>query len=456
MKIRGAHLALVSACALLASPLIVPPAKAATVVSSNTDVEGICNQIVDNATSVEVNRYGADCVISFRRVGTTVWSIPAGVTRIQTLIVAGGGGGGYDVAGGGGAGGLLYYGGETPKTPNGDTLTITSGSISINVGGGGAGATSITAYDGAESTGRGRNGSNSSITLPSSTVLTAIGGGGGNSRNNTSAAQNGGSGGGGGYGNGNGGTAGGNGTGSGTTLQGFAGGRLTSGSGAGGGGGGAGGVGVNWSDTNASLNGAGGPGLQYLISGTATYYGGGGGAGSWNNRGGPGGVGGGGAGGSMDSVTCRANCTSDALARTGGSGTANTGGGGGGSGNATNSSPAGSGGSGIVIIRYTLNLASTVTISVPGGGFTYNTSKNISATTNTGGFLTFLANGKFIAGCRNILVNVANSFTGTCAYKPKIRSSTVVTVNFKPSDSSYSTSSAASAAFFVASRTNRR
>jgi hypothetical protein len=456
MKNRGTHLALVSAYALLASLLIIPPAKAATVVSSNTDLDGMCTQTVDNASSVVVNRYGADCVISFRRVGTTVWTIPAGVTKIQTLIVAGGGGGGYDVAGGGGAGGLLYYGGETPKTPNGETLTVTSGTISIDVGGGGAGATSITAPFGADSTGRGGNGSNSSITLPSSTVLTAIGGGGGNSRNNTSAAQNGGSGGGGGYGNGNGGTAAGNGTGSGTTLQGFAGGRLTSGSGAGGGGGGAGGIGVNWSDSNASLNGAGGPGLQYLISGVATYYGGGGGAGSWNNRGGPGGIGGGGAGGSMDSITCRANCSTDTLARTGSSGTANTGGGGGGSGNATNASPAGSGGSGIVIIRYSLNLASTTTIAVPGGGFTYNTAKNISATTNTGGFLTFLANGKFIPGCRNILVNVANSFTGTCAYKPRIHGTTVVTVNFRPNDSSYSASSATSATYFVASRSNRR
>lgn len=456
MVLRRRRLAALSIYALIASFTVVPVASAATVASSNSDASGTCTQTVDNATNVVVNRYGADCVVSFKRVGTTEWTIPTGVTKIQTLIIAGGGGGGYDVAGGGGAGGLLYYGGETPKTPNGETLTITAGTISITVGGGGAGATSTTTPFGADATGRGVNGSNSSITLPSSTVLTAIGGGGGNSRNNPNRAQTGGSGGGGGYGNGDGGSAAGYGTGLADTLQGYPGGRLTSGSGAGGGGGGAGGFGVNWSDGNVSLNGAGGPGLQYLISGSATFYGGGGGAGSWSYAGGPGGIGGGGTGGSMDRFTCRTNCSTDALARTGNSGEANTGGGGGGSGNATNSSPAGSGGSGIVIIRYSLNLASTTSITIPSGGFVYNTVKNISVTTNTSGLLTFIANGKFIAGCRNIIANSANSFTGTCPYKPKIHGTTIISVTFRPTDSSYSSSSAVAGPHFVASRSNRR
>lgn len=455
MVLRRGQLAALVIYALIGSVVVTPGANAATVTSSNADASGTCSQIVDNATSIVVNRYSADCVISFKRVGTTEWTIPAGVTKIQTLIIAGGGGGGYDVAGGGGAGGLLYYGGETPKTPNGDTLTVTSGSILITVGGGGAGATSTSTPFGSDSTGRGVNGSNSSITLPSSTVLTAIGGGGGNSRNNINAAQNGGSGGGGGYGNGSP-TAAGSGTGSGTTLQGYGGGRTTGGSGAGGGGGGAGGAGVNWSDGNANLNGAGGVGLQYLISGTATFYGGGGGAGSWNNLGGPGGTGGGGTGGSADNVTCRANCSTLILAQTGNAGIANTGGGGGGSGKADASAPAGAGGSGVVIIRYTLNLTSAASIAIPGGGFIYNTSKNISAVTNTSGLLTFMANGKFIAGCRNIITSSANSYTGTCAYKPKTHGNTTITVIFRPSDLSYSPSSAVSASYFVAKRTSRR
>ena len=43
--------------------------------------------------------------IIFKKVGITTWTVPAGVTKIATLIIAGGGGGGYDVSGGGGAGG---------------------------------------------------------------------------------------------------------------------------------------------------------------------------------------------------------------------------------------------------------------------------------------------------------------------------------------------------------------
>ena len=115
MVLRRRRLAALSFYVLIASFTVIPVAGAATVASSNSDVSGTCTQTVDNATNVVVNRYGADCVVSFKRVGTTAWTIPAGVTKIQTLIIAGGGGGGYDVAGGGGAGGLLYYGGETPK-----------------------------------------------------------------------------------------------------------------------------------------------------------------------------------------------------------------------------------------------------------------------------------------------------------------------------------------------------
>ena len=415
--------------------LLTPPANAGTVTSSNTDASGLCTQTIDLVSSVTVNRYGNDCVIRFARVGTTVWTVPASVTKIAVLILAGGGGGGFDVAGGGGAGGLLYYGSENAKTPNGETLTVTSGNLSVVVGGGGAGATSTSTPFGADSTGRGVTGSDSSITLPAGTVLTAKGGGGGNSRNNPNTAQTGGSGGGGGYGNGTP-TSAGSGTGTGITRQGYAGGRIVNGNYGGGGGGGAGANGANWDDA-VNDTGGGGIGLQYSISGSATYYGGGGGGGSWASKGGPGGLGGGGAGGSASTATCRTNCSTETLATTGNPGTANTGGGGGGSGNAGSGAPAGAGGSGVVIIRYTMILTSTASISIASGPIIFRTVKNISVTTSAAGRVDFKANGKYIGGCRNIASTIGNSYTAVCPYRPSLRGQINVTASFTPADSGF-------------------
>lgn len=433
---------------------LTPTANAATLTSSNTDASGLCTQTIDLVSSVTVNRYGNDCVIRFARVGTTVWTVPASVSKIAVLILAGGGGGGFDVAGGGGAGGLLYYGSENPKTPNGDSLTVTSGNLSVVVGGGGAGATSTSTPFGADATGRGVTGTDSSITLPAGTVLTAKGGGGGNSRNNPNTAQTGGSGGGGGYGNGSP-TNAGSGTGTGITRQGYAGGRIVNGNYGGGGGGGAGAVGANWDDA-VTDTGGGGNGLQYSISGSATYYGGGGGGGSWAAKGGPGGLGGGGAGGSASAAICRTNCSTETLATTGNPGSANTGGGGGGSGNAGTGAPAGAGGSGVVIIRYTMILNTTASISIAGGSLNYRSAKNISVTTSTAGKVDFKANGKYIGGCRNVASTAGNSFVATCAYRPSTRGLVNISAEFKPADSGFIGASAVLPSIFIQRRSGLR
>ena len=340
------------------------------------------------ACSPTTSTSGANTVVKFTTVTTCDWTVPTGVTSISVLLVAGGGGGGFDVAGGGGAGGLLYYGTETPKTPNGAAISVTPGNIhTIFVGAGGTGATSLSTPFSSQTTGRGNNGGDTYLRLASGTTYTAIGGGGGNSRNNTNTAQLGGSGGGGGYGNGmsprpNGGA----GTGSGTTLQGYAGGKIVTGSQNGGaGGGGAGAIGTDWTDGGADASGKGGVGLAYSITGASTFYGGGGGGGAWNAKGGAGGTGGGGDGGNINSTTCRSGCTSLSVARTGKPGTANTGGGGGGSGWAGGNDPAGAGGSGILIIAYTTPTPPTYSsISVNSGSTLGGTSTVITGTNLTG------------------------------------------------------------------------
>jgi len=275
---------------------------------------------------------------------TTSWTCPAGVTSIEVLVVAGGGGGGGTNTGGGGGGGGLIYRSNYPVTPT----TV----YSVTVGAGGSGGIS-------SGSGNGSQGSNSVFD-----TLTAIGGGYGAGANNDGGA--GGSGGGAGSGGANNQLSG-----AATAGQGFpGGGGLLTGPFAAGGGGGAGGVGgggLKNSSTfpataNAYYGSDGGPGLQFSISGTPTFYAGGGGGGTQGSNGGLGGGFGGQGGGGAGQANSVAGIA----------GTASTGGGGGGTGyNASQggASTGGTGGSGIVIIRYTQADASTQ----PHGQIRFNT-----------------------------------------------------------------------------------
>ena len=262
---------------------------------------------------------------------------------VQLLIVAGGGGGGLHSGGGGGAGGLVYYGYETPKTPNGGNVSITTGvayPIIVGAGGPGSGAQYQSApgngYDGGSSSALG---------------YAAMGGGGGGSGGNGVNGRNGGSGGGGGRSSPGG---------SGTTGQGNGGGYLGNSNPSYPGGGGGGAAAAGTGGTN-SAGGTGGNGYAYSISGSSTYYAGGGGGNLQDSTNsvptqGAGGSGGGGNGSSSG---------------TGGLGGVNTGGGGGGAN--YNTQGGGGGGSGIVIIAYAgaqRGSGGTVTSS---GGFTIHT-----------------------------------------------------------------------------------
>ena len=274
--------------------------------------------------SITVN---APVVESFTSSGT--FTVPAGVTAVDVLVVAGGGGSGR--AGGGGAGGYIYM----PLAP-----VSPGGSVPITVGGGGQGTDSDPDV-------RGNVGQDSVFNSPTG-VLTAKGGGGGGSSSQTGGS--GGSGGGGGFNSpgGNGGAA---------TQPGQPGNSGTYGFGnagsqggpnpvfptnAGGGGGGAGG-------SSPGQDGAfikGGSGKSSDISGSSVIYAGGGSGAGHSGGSLPGGPGGGGTAFGPGSGPSPAT----------GNGTTNRGGGGGGSHNGPNGSPrfndAHAGGSGIVIVRY--------------------------------------------------------------------------------------------------------
>ncbi|CAN2158799.1 Listeria/Bacterioides repeat [Candidatus Nanopelagicaceae bacterium] len=280
----------------------------------------------------------SDYIYTFTTVGQCGWSVPAGVTSFNALIVGGGGGGGSSLGGGGGGGQVISQTGITLDTSA--TIWIGSG------GSGGNGSYTSTSN-------HGKKGSDS-LLVSGSSNYTALGGSGGNGRMSATnknadgtAISTGYTGGGGAYPNV---TAGIN---AGTAIAGVGGNTYIGGTGTtlgGGGGGGAGGAGKSRDvSSNAS---SGGVGVSSDISGTTTFYGGGGGA-TWytskTNWTGAGGNGGGGQGSDGNVV--------------GGNGTANTGGGGGG---AYDGLTGGNGGSGVVIIRHA-RAPSTISYDTNGG-----------------------------------------------------------------------------------------
>ena len=249
---------------------------------------------------------------------------------LHWLVIAGGGGGGstlpaYANGGGGGAGGYRSSwnsessgGGASAESAivgnPGDVYTIT-------VGAGGTGATSsAVGTDGADS-------SLARTTGASMTTITSVGGGAGGFASG-SAGRNGGSGGGGNWYQ--------QAAGTGTANQGYDGG--SGGQYGGGGGGGAGAVGAN---ASGNTGGNGGTGVASTITGSSVERAGGGGGASGGTASGGGGAG----------------ATSPG---SGTAGTANTGGGGGAGGITGNQSvTGGDGGSGVVIIRTSVQAAST-------------------------------------------------------------------------------------------------
>lgn len=249
--------------------------------------------------------------------GGGTWTVPAGVTAVDYLVLAQGGGGGFDVGGGGGAGGYREATGFAVTPSATPTLTVGAGA--------GQGSTTVGA--------KGVTGASSVFS-----TITSLGGAGGGS-SSSAAGGNGASGGG---GRANGANAGG----TGTAGQGNAGGAAIVGGGAGGGGG-AGAVGG--AGTAVLTGGAGGIGTASSITGSSvTRGGGGGGAGTGGNPAGAGGLGGGGAGSNSAG---------------GSNGTANTGGGGGGD---QASISGGNAGTGFVALSYTPSIALVFNMSMLG------------------------------------------------------------------------------------------
>ena len=121
-------------------------------------VDGTANQVlmknsVGNLTRGDITEFKNH--VTFTAVGSSSWTVPAGVTRIQ--VEAWGGGGGPSANGGGGGGGYVTA-----------IFTVSTGSVSYTVGTAGVGGVPA-----------GTSGGNSSVTFSTQSV-TAFGGSGDN------------------------------------------------------------------------------------------------------------------------------------------------------------------------------------------------------------------------------------------------------------------------------------
>ena len=174
---------------LLSLLLIVSGLSAISVAIPETAVaasvrSGSCFATIDTTSGVAITESGGNCYVAFKNATTYQWTVPAGVSSIDYLVVAGGGSGGARHGAGGGAGGMLS---ETSVSVSGITT------LNVTVGDGGA-AVAPTGTNYAV----GLAGSNSALTKNSGagsfTTVTAVGGGGGGAGG--VGLQNGGSGGG--------------------------------------------------------------------------------------------------------------------------------------------------------------------------------------------------------------------------------------------------------------------
>jgi hypothetical protein len=294
--------------------LTLPTPGAANSLGSNKAI------VIDTSCSPSSQTAGGFTVLTFTNTTACSWSVPAGVTTADVLVVGGGGAGGTANNGSGGGGG----GGQVNAQPS----TPISGAVTIQIGSGGVASTPV-----GTST-AGGNGGTTTFTPSSGSSISATGGSGGASVTTSAVGNPSSSGFNGGGGaswaapatngsNGVGGSKGGNalGNGSDSNLQ------------SGGGGGGSGGAGGNGTTTSG---GAGGLGVSNSYTGSAIFYGGGGG-GAKRSATGSAGTGGSGVGGNGGKVGNGSNAT------------ANSGGGGGGAGGEF---IGGAGAAGVVVVKY--------------------------------------------------------------------------------------------------------
>lgn len=412
---RARRGAIVVAVSILASLLSQTVLQTPIFISIARAVPGPCSPTSDTSA---VPGYA---IVTFSSIGSCSWTVPAGLTTLDSLLVVGGGGGGSGIytidstAGGGGGGGGGVYFATSVSVPS---------SVTIQIGGGGTGG-------GFSSARSGNNGSQGSASAFG--TITAGGGGGGGCEINL----------------GNGVTC--------TTSSMYGGDGVAAGSGGGASNyynaynpGGAGNA------TSATFNGnlfasqVGYVGGYYSVSssigGSGAPGGGARGVATYNTKG----------AGLTSSITGNSveyGKGGGAYGVSGWTFTSSTPGyGTGGDGQRSTSASGASGAQGVVIIKY--GISTSITTSIGVGNLNYRTAKIISATPNVNGKLTFKANNKVIPKCKNLaaIANVAKS----CSFKPNNRGYVSLTVTLVPTDGGLSTNTTQVGTYFVNPRSSSR
>lgn len=355
---------------LIATQLSIPSAHAVTVTATGTN-PSICDQQVNDATGVVATRLaGGDCLVKFTStVISYSWTAPANLYGVTYLVVGGGGSGGTGWDTTGSGGG----GGGMVLA--GNTVITANSTYSITVGAGGAQSTNGRTYY------NGYVGSSSTFAN-----LTALGGGFGyTSRANSGVAQSGG-------------------LAQVSTTAAPTGGSGAPGGSGGGGGGGAGGAG---SAGSGATGGSAGAGISNSITDSALIYGQGG-----------------------------SGASASSTSATGASGAANTGkGGAGGTGGSSSSASGGAGGTGVVMIRYSTTVPAVNSFALSGTPLTaiYRGTTTINLNVTVQSTVTFLANGKRIAGCISIpATGSSSSFATSCPWSPATKGAVALMAQIKP------------------------
>jgi hypothetical protein len=98
-------------------------------------------------------------------------------------------------------------------------------------------------------------------------------------------------------------------------------------------------------------------------------------------------------------------------------------------------------------------------LGISGGGTvaTFRSSTSLAAEVNVAARVSFLSNGKFISGCRNLLATGSGtSFTATCTWKPSVRGSAVITAVAVPTTAGISSGVSSPLGTVVRNRTTLR
>jgi len=387
-------------------------AHAATLLATGTSADA-CNQTLSLTANVTAVRTGQECIATFTNPTETIWTVPAGVSRVSAIVVGGGAGGGDSISnatgGGGGSGGFFQ-----------NSNIYVAGTLPVIAGAGGAGSSLTT---------QGVNGGTSYLG-----ALKVGGGGGGNGYNYVGGAR---------------------------AQAGIGGADFVS-SGSGGGGrptgGGSysneiyGGLAGAYASSGISFLGYTYTGIQGVIGGNPSD----GASGGWGGVTTP-------ASNRTSSITGTSteyskvstfrpweDSQSTAGTKTYGSGGSPNYGYG-----VDPTVGGGSGADGIVIIRYTL--APTISALVTDGAIQKGILETATVTVNLSGKVRFFIDGKRIPACVSVqTTGTAPNLTATCVWKPAVSGSKYLYATLTPSDGSSSAVTTARVALQVQRRTNTR